>query len=159
MLFALSCGKTLNQKLTFTFTFVQCKRAFTHNIDNFTCIDDGLFVYLQISMSMRVDRLLDCLKISMTCSLVSCSCLFVSLTFDPAFGWPVGSTWPCWPWTCDGLMVCFHWPIRSPIPIPIKNGYNSNVQKCFHWTYSNSYAYSYSIPMGTVPILAPNRYR
>ena len=40
------------------------------------------------------------------------------------------------------IMVWFHCPI--PIPIPIKNGYNSNVQKCFHWTYSDSYAYSYS---------------
>ena len=30
------------------------------------------------------------------------------------------------------LMVCFHCPTSIPIPIPIKNGYNSNVQKCFH---------------------------
>ena len=46
----------------------------------------GLFVFLQIFMT---ERLLVCLSDS---SWGSCLCLFISMTFDPALGWPVRST-------------------------------------------------------------------
>ena len=35
------------------------------------------------------------------------------------------------------------------------NGFNINMQNCFHWTYTESFACTGPMSMGTVPILPP----